>query len=257
MHKSIVILTNFWDADVLINNKQLLINQEDKAYRINLNNKEKNYEVYSIALSRPDFNDKKNLKDISRIDCLCPTYSLLKRYKENKDWEAYEKDFTNLIKSRKEDIKDWASSLKPDFVYFLCCWENTSHGSHCHRDILYKGFKNSKVITNIIPIYRSGEFKKNKKDSKDNTILNNTIYNPSYNIDRYRLVNTTPQVYTIGFDVGTTPLDNSVPVVDANANNYTESYLSPILRSVNYTVTNGELPIIDESVDYRTDFDDI
>jgi hypothetical protein len=166
MDKSIVVFTNFWKADWLINNNQLLvddiekdllinnkkvINKEEKTYKIDLNN---NYKVYSIALSHPDFTGNKNLQDIPRIDCFCPTYSILKRYKANKDWKEYEKDFIGIIKSRKEDIKAWSLSLNPDLVYFLCCWENTSNGAHCHRDIIYNGFKNSKVITNIIPIYR-------------------------------------------------------------------------------------------------------
>ena len=265
MDKSIVILTNFWDADSLINNNQLLVNQEDKIYRINLDSKEKNYKVFSIALSHPDFSDKDNLKDMSRIDCLCPTYSLLKRYKDNKDWAAYEKDFVNLIKNRKEDVKEWALSLKPDFVYFLCCWENTSHGAHCHRDILYKGFKSSKVITNIIPIYRSGEFKKAKQNNKEGWVANNaTFYDPTPTIFNSNVATLNPSYniannpYNINYNINSGRIDAADDAVDAL------SYVNSIYPLIGVEVTdqplhvtpNGILPIIDESVDNRTDFDD-
>jgi hypothetical protein len=83
---------------------------------------------------------------------------MLTKYKKDKDWDAYQKHFIELIKKRKVVIRDWVNSLKPDWVYFLCCWENTSSGAHCHREILYKAFSESQTISKkIIPIYRSGE----------------------------------------------------------------------------------------------------
>lgn len=161
--KSIVIFTNFWDADTVINYRFLLFHdlKNQKFYKINLlgdkKGKDINYSAHSIALSHPDFKNKSNLKNINRIDCFCPTYDMLKRYKENHDWDSYRKDFIGLIKKRKEAMKEWAASLIPNRIYFLCCWENTSSGAHCHREILYKAFLDSKVMSkNILPVYRHG-----------------------------------------------------------------------------------------------------
>jgi len=66
-------------------------------------------------------------------------------------------------KKRKESINKWADSLEPNCVYFLCSWENTVSGAHCHREIIYKAFSSSKKMSEkIIPVYRHGE--KNYKD---------------------------------------------------------------------------------------------
>ena len=167
------VFTNFWDADTVIGNQFFLLNdsKRQKAYRINLRSTDpKNYSVHSIALSHPDFSKKPNLKNMDRIDCFCPTYDMLKRYKADNDWEAYTKGFIELIKKRKNDMKDWMESLATEHIYFLCCWENTTNGAHCHRDILYKAISESKTMTEkIIPIYRSGGY----KSSRPNTIIQN------------------------------------------------------------------------------------
>lgn len=162
MNKSVVIFTNFWDANSVIDFRYLLLHDKknEKLYRIHLlkKNVPENFSVHSIALSHPDLSKQSNMKDMDRIDFLCPTYDMLKRYKKDHNWDAYQKDFIKLIKKRKDDIKEWAESLKPDWVYFLCCWENTSHGAHCHREILYKAFTESKIMSNkIISIYRHGD----------------------------------------------------------------------------------------------------
>lgn len=176
--KSIIVFSNFWDTNAVIDFRFLFLHdvKNEKLYKINLlkkDNSPENFSVHSIALSHPDFSKEINVKNMNRIDCLCPTYDMLKRYKKDKNWDAYQKDFLDLIKKRKSVIKDWAMSLKPNWVHFLCCWENTSHGAHCHREILHKVFSESKTISNkIISIYRSGE-----KNYKKN--LNGEIYIPA------------------------------------------------------------------------------
>jgi hypothetical protein len=122
------------------------------------NNVPENFSVHSIALSHPEFKKEVNLKGIGRLDFFCPTYDMLKRYKANNDWEAYSKDFIKLIQKRKNTIKEWMDSLKPNWVYFLCCWEDTSGGAHCHRELIHKAFKDSKVASQkIISIFREGK----------------------------------------------------------------------------------------------------
>ena len=161
--KSICVFTNFWDANAVIDSHFLLLHDKknEKLLRINLlensPDTSQNFSTNSIALSHPERSRQLNIP-MERIDCLCPTYDMLTKYKKDKDWEAYQKHFIELIKKRKVVIRDWVNSLKPDWVYFLCCWENTSHGAHCHREILYKVFSESATISKkIIPIYRSGE----------------------------------------------------------------------------------------------------
>lgn len=162
--KSIIILTNFWDADTLIDFRYLLLHdtKSEILCKINFlkgkNGVPENFSVHSIALSHPEFKKYYNLKEINRLDFFCPTYDMLKRYKDNHDWEAYSKDFVSLIQKRKSTIKEWMKSLKPNWVYFLCCWEDTSGGAHCHREIIHKAFKDSKVASQkIISIFRDGK----------------------------------------------------------------------------------------------------
>jgi hypothetical protein len=168
--KSIVIFTNFWDANNLIDESFILIHQpNNKIYKINFykekNDASKNYSVYSIALGHPNIDNKlKNLKGIERLDFFCPTYDLLKKYKNDHDWSYYQKRYPEIIQERKRKIQTWFRSLKEDHVYFLCCWENTKRGIHCHRELLYKMFLDSKkACEKIIPIYRHGNNIKNDK----------------------------------------------------------------------------------------------
>ena len=182
--KSVVIFSSFWDADSIIDSGFLLCHnkKDQKTYRINIVKPAVNYSIHSIALSHPDLSKKPNMIGMNRIDCFCPTYDLLKRYKSNMDWDLYQKDFTNLIRKRKSVIKEWADSLKSNHVYFLCCWENTSHGAHCHREILYKAFSESKVMSQkIISIYKHGD-KIIKKEPSQRPIFS---YSSNSNINSY------------------------------------------------------------------------
>lgn len=161
-NKAIVVLTNFWDANVLIDYGFILYkpDNEDKVYKVNLITQrgDSNFEVDSIALSHPPLGKLPNLQHPRRLDFFCPTYDMLVRYKRNKDWAEYTKDYYNLLKDRKEDLKDWMDSLKPNHIYFLCCWENTLTGANCHRRLLYKRILSSEIAREkIFPIYRHGE----------------------------------------------------------------------------------------------------
>ena len=157
----IVIFTNFFDACYLIKNKSTNITIKDKVYNLHLL---ENPEVYSISISHPPKDKLKiiydHYSDLQRLDFFCPTYKLLCQYKENKDWQAYEKEFIKIISSNKNQIIEWIDSLENDKIYLLMCWENTSGGSNCHRQILYDKISNSKKLKDkAIWIYRHGNEK--------------------------------------------------------------------------------------------------
>ena len=168
-NKSIIVLTNFWDANVLIDYKFILYKADgdDKVYKINIisDRGENNFEVNSIALSHPPLDKLHNLQHLNRLDFFCPTYDMLCRYKSDGDWVSYSKDYHELLKDRKGDLKDWIENLKPNHIYFLCCWENTLTGANCHRRLLYERLLSSEAaMKKIFPIYRNGDkiYKKEK-----------------------------------------------------------------------------------------------
>jgi hypothetical protein len=181
--KSLVIFTSFWDANVIIENKYVLHHDEaeNKIYKINLFANQSNFEVASIALSHPDFSSKglSNLSkcNVYKINELCPTYDLLQRYKEDKNWEKYRKEYYDLIKSRNMKIKSWIESLEEGRAYILCCWENTSKGAHCHREILYEIFNHfDSIKKKVFSIYRHGE----KNIERTRLPQNQTFDYPTY-----------------------------------------------------------------------------
>ena len=160
--KSVVVLTNFWDANALIDYGFMLFKFKDQetAYQLNLiKNKVKerrNYSVHSIALRHPSLKNLPNLgeKEMDCVEHFCPTYDLLRRYKEDRNWQSYEKDYRKLLKQRKSVLKAWLNSLESQHVYILCCWENTAAGAHCHRDILFDLFNRSRSAREkLIVIY--------------------------------------------------------------------------------------------------------
>lgn len=178
-----VILTNFWDANLLINQRFVMYDdQKNKVvYKINLasnkDNKPSNFSVHSIAL-RPPPKNPDNIECIDRLDFFCPTYNMLCRYKSDNNWEAYTADYLKLLKTRKKLIKLWFDSLKPNWIYFLCCWENTATGAHCHRELMYKSFCESSVfMKKVLPIYRHGErIYKKEITNFDYQIETSTLY---------------------------------------------------------------------------------
>lgn len=148
--KPIVVFTNFFDAKYVIEGGILLFKDND-------NNIEKfiiggNVTMLSIALSKPT-----NL-GCERLDFFCPTYEMLKRYKDDKNWDNYKKDYNNLLKKRRNEMRRWLMGLKNKHLYFLCCWENTINGANCHRQLIYDAMCKSKTaLDKVIPIYRHGE----------------------------------------------------------------------------------------------------
>jgi hypothetical protein len=156
--KPIIVLTNFWDANALIDYGFLLhrIEGDDTVYKVNL--VQNNFSVYSIALSNPPLAKLPHLGYMARLDFFCPTYDMLCRYKSDKDWRSYTKDYHKLLRNRKENLKDWMDTLVPNHVYFLCCWENTIGGAKCHRQLLYSKLLSSEIaMEKLLPIYRHGE----------------------------------------------------------------------------------------------------
>lgn len=134
--KPILLFTTFWKAKSIIDNGCYIFEKDEKTVNIRIDDQRK-LQKYSIALSQP-----KNCH-LERVDCLCPTYDILMDYKNNKDWDSYTKLYTELIKNRRNKIVNFVESIDKDSICFMCCWENTSKGAHCHREIVYNMFNNS------------------------------------------------------------------------------------------------------------------
>jgi hypothetical protein len=161
MDKPVILFTNFWDANKLLDRKHFLLLNDDKLFKVQLS--PNRYRVYSIALSHPSLSRLPNIQrefpNLERLNFFCPTYDMLKSHKEGGEWEEYVKDFHKLIKKRKEEIVTWVKSLIPNRAYILCCWENTSGKAHCHRELLYEAFSKSKSLKNrAVYIYRDGSW---------------------------------------------------------------------------------------------------
>ena len=136
-----IIFTTFWEAD-----KLLSILPPNELYSVN-----------SVALGIPCTAKFPKLKDITRLKFFCPTWDILNKYKEDNDWDDYTKSFTALMDTRKDEVAAWFDSLSDDYRYFLCCWENTSKGAHCHRQLLYESMKKDLAISEKYHImYRHG-----------------------------------------------------------------------------------------------------
>lgn len=168
MGKPVILFTNFWDANTLLSKKHFLVDVEGSTYRIRLENDQ--YSIYSIALSHPPVEKLPDIKtqfgEFRRLDFFCPTYKILMRYKNDKNWELYTEDFNKLMKDRKSEINDWIDSLAENYLYILCCWENTSRDSKCHRQLIYNAItSSSKLGQKCFYIYRNG--------SDTTSILNN------------------------------------------------------------------------------------
>jgi len=161
--KPIVIFTNFWDAQKMIDNGFILLGRGTKVYKLNFFKDKSNFSVHSIALSHPPLKKLSALRVSSkndamdRIDCFCPTYTLLHKYKEDMDWGFYVDAYKVILKERKDRVKYWVDSLQINHIYILCCWENTSLKSKCHRQLVYQAFNASAYTKDkMITIYRNG-----------------------------------------------------------------------------------------------------
>jgi len=168
----------------LLTNRHLLFNIEGNIYKLDLSQDISDISndtlnlpvhVHSIALGNPSLKNLPQLKsaNMSRLDFFCPTYDLLRRYKQYNIWSAYVKDYQEIMMSRKSQISQWVESLSAGSVYVLCCWENTIKKSHCHRDLLYLAFRRSQfAMQYIYPIYRSG----NRLSKSEIEIKNNIFH---------------------------------------------------------------------------------
>ncbi len=158
--KPVIIFTTFWDAEYIISNKFCIAQQENAAKMVHLNNP-LNYMVNSIALMSPDIERfpliKEQFGSFRTLDFFCPTYDILRKYKDDKDWAYYTEKYKELLVRRKDDIKEWISGLENNKAYILCCWENTSKHANCHRQIIYKAISGSKTLKDkVICLYRDG-----------------------------------------------------------------------------------------------------
>lgn len=158
--KPILIFSTFWDAEYIIDKKFCIAQYKNEAKMVYLNNP-LNYTVNSIALMHPNLDNLPLLKEqfspLKTLSFFCPTYDILRKYKEDKDWDDYTLKYKALLVRRKDDIKDWISSLEDNKAYILCCWENTSKKAKCHRQIIYSAISNSKTLKDkVICLYRDG-----------------------------------------------------------------------------------------------------
>ena len=159
--KAHVIFTNFWDANILAQDKYMTYcfhksPTEKKFYMAWL----RNYQICSIALGMPDSSKIPFLKDVFRLDHFCPTYDLLMAYKKDGDWDKYRQAYRKLLVSRKDAIDDWINALEQDKIYILCCWEDTSKKCNCHRKLLFDALKSTSIWKDkAIWVYRHGNGK--------------------------------------------------------------------------------------------------
>lgn len=179
--KPFVIFTNFFDANEIVKNKCLtIIPDKEKQAEVEFIWL-KNYQINSIAISMPDSSKISVIApEIKRIDCFCPTYNMLKEYKEKSDWEKYKKDYRQILVKRKDTIDQWLNRMEDDKIYLLCCWENTSKGSNCHRKILFDALKGTSIWKDRARwMYRHGNEIKLTSDISNNfispTILSENI----------------------------------------------------------------------------------
>jgi len=152
-----VIFTTFWDAQKILEKGVVVHKEVFEETNITTYIELDNSEVCSIALSYP-----KDVKfdEMFKLKFFCPTWDLLKKYKEDADWDYYVKKFMDLLSDRKTQVKNWVVDLDPTKVYILCCWENTSNGAHCHRQLIYEAFKKSEWAKGKMNlVYRHGGIK--------------------------------------------------------------------------------------------------
>ncbi|MFA7220332.1 MAG: hypothetical protein WC119_07540 [Synergistaceae bacterium] len=179
MNKPIILFTNFWDANHLLERRHFVFLRDKSLYKIQMHpiggavKSPKNYSIYSIALSHPPLNRLKNIhEEFPQLNCLnffCPTYKLLRDYKDGGSWDDYSVNFRSLLRERKKEVSQWMKSLIPDHIYILCCWENTSNGAHCHRALIYDALSKSKSLKNrAIYAYRDGSW--------DGSYIDNELY---------------------------------------------------------------------------------
>ena len=173
MEKPIIVFTNFWDAEKIINQDHLVSYDEKSFYKVRLYKDPRNFTVKSIALAHPNLDKLPTIKSLNgnsyslpRLDFFCPTYEMLMDYKQGGSWDDYTTQYRKILKDRKDPIVNWFESLIPGKIYILCCWENTSKGANCHRELIYDAFTQSKTLKDkALYIKRTGGVSRSFKDS--------------------------------------------------------------------------------------------
>jgi hypothetical protein len=154
--KPIVVFTTFWDAQAITKKGAIAHIKDGQAYKIDI---ESDSVVRSIAISNP--------MGMRRIDCLCPTWTILKQYKQDSDWDVYTKAYQRILAQRKHEVAEYIDSLVADKVYVLCCWENTCNGANCHRKILFDTLSYSSRTKDLAHyVYRHGDNDYAKKEGQ-------------------------------------------------------------------------------------------
>ena len=157
--RALVVLTTFWDANWILKQKSISIKLDDETIQeINIGSSS-NVEAYSIALQHPQLFKIPFFEASFKgtLDSFCPTWDLLKRYHSDRDWTSYCKDYRMILKNRREDIIKWIENINNSVIYLLCCWENISGKSHCHRELIHQAFMDSKRANRfLLSILRSG-----------------------------------------------------------------------------------------------------
>ncbi|MFH1773495.1 MAG: DUF488 domain-containing protein [Methanobacteriota archaeon] len=75
--------------------------------------------------------------DYIHVKELAPTQELLKRYKKNKDWGEYEKEFNGIISERRIENYFDAIARNVDSICLLCVEDKADH---CHRRLIAEYF---------------------------------------------------------------------------------------------------------------------
>lgn len=166
MNKPIVIFTNFWDAEKALRSEYLVDYDDITMRKIVFRQDPKNHTVCSIALAHPNLDKLKSIKKgnkneyaLPRLDFFCPTYEMLMDYKNGGEWSDYTLKYRSILRERKEVIIEWLDTLEDGHIYLLCCWENTSKKSNCHRKLIYDAFKSSKsLMDKALYIHRDGSW---------------------------------------------------------------------------------------------------
>lgn len=77
--------------------------------------------------------------EYEHVPDLAPTDDIMKKFKKvNKDWQAYERAFNQLLEDR-QAAKLWTSPVFASRVNCLLCAEHSAH--HCHRRLVAEHFK--------------------------------------------------------------------------------------------------------------------
>jgi len=149
LSKPTLVFTNFWQVNYFLQKEVITIP----------------FTVYSIALKKPS-GDKLPYVDenIPRLDFFCPTWEILQKYKQDNDWQSYTDAFMSLMRTRKPAVTGWLENLALSHDYYLCCWENTAEGAHCHRKLLYDALQKSRKYSEELNlIYLHGNEKTYEK----------------------------------------------------------------------------------------------